>query len=272
MTTRVRGGSGLGDAIYQRPVIEHLISRGHAVQAMNNWPEVFLGTGAEVLPFSRENIQVLAHYVTGKQRTDTNQWQDICASAGVDDLPFRSTWAVRNAALVEEVRRHAESRPIVLVHGGRIPMDRTDGFGAELLPQQRAFDAILSHLPACYRVAVGKVGQVYPLDCDLDLNGKTSVSDLMDLGATCAGVVGQCSLAIPLAEIFDKPLLVAWSSRGMEYGRHPYIRAITPEKVLSKPSSIFVMDDWNRERLVEAAREFREQCVPRQYLPQEAFS
>jgi len=257
---RIRGASGLGDSIYIRPIAEHFLRQGDEVEVMSAWPEVFLGTGATVLPFRKDNIDVLAHYVQGKYLTNTTQWQDICRSAGVGNLALKTNWEVRNPALVARVRQQAAGRPVVLVHGGRVPMARTDGFGAELLPERRGFDAVLGQLSGTFRVCVGKAAQVYPVECDLDLNGVTSVSDLMDLGVTCDGVVGQCSLAIPLAEIFDRPLLTVWASRGLEPGRHPYIRAIMPGKVLSKPTSSHVMDDWNRERLVEAARAFGELC------------
>lgn len=254
---RIRGGAGLGDAIYIRPIAEHFIRAGEKVTVCSGYPDVFLGTGAKVEPFDRFNIQVLAHYVAGKQDTTTNQWQDICKSAGVS-VPLRFDWTVRNPQLLEAIRADAAGRPIILVSGGRAPMGRTDGFGAELLPERSAFEATLAALDDSFLVQVGKAEPLYPLKADVNLNGSTSIPDLFDLASLCDGVVGQCSFVIPLAEAFDKPLLCVWAAHGMQANMHPYIRAITPQKVLSKPSSRFVIDDWPEEKIRAVARSFRE--------------
>jgi hypothetical protein len=249
---RIRGGSGLGDSIYLRPIVDHFIKAGERVQVCSNHPDVFIGSGAEVEPFGRTNINVLAHYVGGKPNPNTNQWQDICASAGVGEIPLRFDWEVRNKTLIDTIVSDSGRQPIILVHGGRTPMGRSDGFGLELLPDRRAFDAVLSMLHGCYTARIGKGEQLYPLPVTMDLTDGTSVSDLLDIASICDGIVAQCSFAIPLAEIFNKPLLTIWAAGGMSEYRHPYIRSITPSKVLSKPSSKYVIDDWAIERLMDA--------------------
>lgn len=255
---RIRGGAGLGDAIYLRPVVEHFIRAGERVTVCSDFADVFAGTGAKTHPFDRFNIDVLAHYTAGKRDPTTNQWQDICRSAGIDQLELRTDWRVKSRALIDGLRADAAGRRLILVHGGRTPMGRTDGFGRELLPQREAFDAALGALgDDCFLVRVGKGEDLYQLDVDVDLNGRTSVTDLLDLGSICDGVVGQCSFAIPLAEIFDRPLLVVWAAHGMQHNMHPYIRQITPQKVLSKPTSRYVVDDWQAEKIAEVARTFR---------------
>lgn len=253
---RIRGGSGLGDSIYQRPIVDYFVRRGEGVTVCSDYPDVFDGSDARVEPFGKNNINVLAHYVLGKNNSATNQWQDICASARVGDLDLYIDWPTKNFGLVNKLRDMAAGRAIIVVHGGRVPMARTDGFGKELLPEKAAFDATLAALPGCFTVRVGKGADLYPLDVDLDLNGSTSVSDLLDLGGLCDGLIGQCSYVIPLAEAFNKPLLCVWAAAGMHHQRHPYIQQITPQKVLSKASSAFVMDDWPAEKIEEAARSF----------------
>ena len=39
---------------------------------------------------------------------------------------------------------------------------------------------------------------------------------------------------------------------------HPYVRSITPQKVLSKPTSMYVVDDWDGGRIEEGARALRD--------------
>lgn len=255
---RIRGGRGLGDTIYLRPIVQRLIADGEQVTVCCDHPEVFIGTSATVVPFERQRIDILAHYTTGKQRRDTNQWDDICNSAGIH-VPLRFQWEIQSPAFVQRIRDQAAGRPLVLVHGGRVPMGRTDGFGMELLPAQPVFEAVLREVKAttgAFLVRIGKGADLYPLPVDTDLNGQTTVSDLLDLASACDGVIGQCSFAIPLAEVFDKPLLAVWSHRGLEARCHYYIQTITPKKVLSKPTSTHVMDDWPAENIRQIANGF----------------
>lgn len=252
---RIRGGSGLGDSVYVRVVAEHLKRRGEKMIACSNYPDVFDGSAIPVEAFSRTNIQVLAHYTAGKTNLDTTQWQDVCRSAGVEDIPLHFDWSVKNLALAKSLRAKANGRPIVVVHGGRAPMGRTDGFGLEMLPDRAAFDAVLAALRDCYLVRIGKGNQLYPLAADIDLTDSTSVSDLLDVAQICNGVVAQCSFAAPLAEAFDKPLLLVFSERGLR-SSHAYIKTITPKKITGKSTSSFVMDDWTTEKIQEAARAF----------------
>ncbi len=255
---RIRGGSGLGDAIYVRAVAEHFIAKGEPVEACSDYPGIFIGSGANAVPFRRDNIDRVAHYTPHKGRVGTTQWTDVCNTAGINEpIQFRINWSISNRALVEKLRTFADGKPLILVHGGRVPMARTDGFGKELLPHPAAFDVVLEALQDCFLVQIGQAEQVYRLNCDISLNGSTSVCDLLDLGMSCDGAVGQCSYIVPLAEVFDKPLLAVWAAHGMQSNMHPYVKQIRPEKVLSKESSRFVVDDWPRERIEEAARAFR---------------
>jgi hypothetical protein len=240
--------------MYIRPIAEHFVRDGRVVVVCSNFSGVFVGSGVSaVVPFDRFNIDVLAHYTAGKADLSTNQWRDVCNSAGVW-VPLRFGWKVINKQLIESIRTDAAGRRVILVHGGRVPMGRSDGFGIELLPERAAFEQVMDELRDCFTVRIGKGPSLYDFSVDVDLNGATSVTDLLDLGASCDAVVGQCSFAIPLAEVFDKPLLCVWASRGMESNVHPYIRWITPQKVLSKPSSRFVVDDWGREKIAVRVR------------------
>lgn len=249
---RIRGGSGLGDAIYQRPIAEYFVRLGEQVVVCSDHPDVFSGSGAQIEPFRRDRIDVLAHYVAGKNNANTNQWQDVCASAQID-TPLSFEWETKSLSMVEDFRRMAGGKKIVLVHGGRAPMGRVDGFGAELLPKRAAFDAVLNALRDCFLIEVGRGAELYPVRADIDMHNRTTVHDLFDLALMCDAIVGQCSFVVPLAECFDKPLLAIWAAHGMEETRHPYIKAITPKKILSKPSSRYVVDDWAVGKLQEAA-------------------
>lgn len=254
----LRGPSGLGDSIYLRPIAERL-AQSRPVVVLSNYPDVFRGAGVQVKPFSRvePKPEMVAHYVHGKNNPHTNQFQDMCASAKISS-ELRFDWQVVNQKLIDSLRRQADGKQLIIVHGGRTPMARTDNFGIELLPQREAFETVLNELrEQCFLVRVGDHA-VYPLPVDLDLPARaTSISDLVDIGASCDGWVAQCSFAVPLAEAFGKKLLAVWADRGLR-AKSSYVRAITPQKIFSKKESKFIMDNWAVERMKEAARAFRD--------------
>lgn len=252
---RIRGGAGLGDAIYVRIVGEHLAKRDK-VTCCSNYPEAFLGADVTVEAFRKTHVDVVAHYTTARAKKETTQWRDVCDTAKVPYLPLRFEWSVRNLALVTDLRRRAEGRPLVIVHGGRAPFGRTDGLGLKLVPERRGFDEVIGELRDCFLVRVGNAEHRYALDVALDLNGSTSVSDLIDIAATCDAVVAQVSFMCPLAEVFAKPLLAVWSARGL-LSTTEVVRQITPRKILELQSSRFVMDDWTPDHIREEARAFR---------------
>ncbi|MES2634019.1 MAG: hypothetical protein V4669_13680 [Pseudomonadota bacterium] len=252
----IRGGSGLGDSLYVRPVAEHYVRIGHTVTVKSDYPEVFAGARVKVEPFTRQGTNVLAHYSSRKKYAETNQWQDVCINSGAGNLPLKIDWQIRNRALINEVKALANHRPIVMVNGGRPPMGRTDGYGNEMLPSRAAFEQVIAGLTGCFVVEVGKGSEVYPLSADLDLSGKTTPADLLDLASVARGLVGQCSFMIPLAEALDKPLMVVWASAGLKSGIE-FIRLCAPKKILSKPSSQWVMDDAAPEVFEAAMRTFR---------------
>jgi hypothetical protein len=254
---RIRSGRGLGDSIYLRAVVDHLVGAAHRVCALSDYPGIFAGSGASVEPFTREGSMRIAHYSESMPDQSVTQWASILRRAGLPaDVPLRIKWTVQNPALVERIRAQAAGRPLILVHGGRVPMERTDGYGADLIPRREAFDCALGALGDCYRVRIGKAPHLYPLQVDADMNGSTSVADLLDLASVCDGVVAQCSFAVPLAEAFDRPLLAIWAAAGMK-STTTYLRGITPAKVLSKVTSRFAIDNWPAEQIAEAARAFR---------------
>lgn len=255
ITKRIRGGSGLGDSLYLRPICEHLAHDGYRIVVMSNFADVFIDSGCVVEPFRRDRVDMVAHYVGGKRNPATTIWDDICAHAGVT-VPLQFHWQRRNKRLIRQLEQDAAGRPIVLVHGGREPMGRRDKFGIELLPFEDKFNAAIAALDDCFKVRVGRGDTLYQVTCDVDLTNRTSVADVLDIAWASAGVVSMCGFPIPLAEAFDKPALFIWSSRGLASAQQ-FIKTVTPGKMLSKPISRYVIDDQPVEQLQEAARDFR---------------
>ncbi len=257
----IRGGMGLGDALYLQSLVGHLleIHPRESFEVCTKWLEVFapLGDRVRLAPFRRERIDLLAHYSRRKGQP-TRQWQDICIEAGAPrDLELRLTWRRTDEDLVGRVREQAGGRPIVLVQLPRAPMGRTDAFGHEILPDCRMIQRQIDALEG--RVFLVLVGSGAPLfrfrGIDLDLTERTTVSQLLDLGQACDGMLGYCSFFVPLAEGFAKPALFAWSARGL---RAPvvFIRTIRPEKILERASSQWFVDEHPLEEADNARRRF----------------
>lgn len=254
---QIRAGAGIGDSIYLRPIAEWFQRNGTPVRALSEYPDVFRGSEVEVGRFERVRSAphvIIAHYAGGKASTTTTQFEDMCKSAGITkSVPMRFAWEARNHKLLNELRIQAAHRPIILVHGGRAPMGRIDGYGAELMPERGGFEVALAALDDCFLIRVGKGAQLYPLNVDCDLNGKTTVGDILDIASICHGVVAQCSFAVPLAEVFDRPLLGIWSARGLA-SKDKFISAITPHKIYQGARSRHVIDNWDPSRIQEVAR------------------
>ena len=250
---RIRSGRGLGDTLYMQSVVRHLVSKGEKLEVCTDYPEVFDGMKVSFAPFARHNINYLCHY-TKRKTEKTNQWEDIYLTAGLKDVELKIDWNVKNQSLVEEVKSQAEGKKILFVHGGREPMARKDKFGRELLPNGDVFNRTLRELNF-FSVHMGDSELLYPVYADKCLNRQTSVSDLLDIASIADAFYGQCSFIIPLAESFNKPLLVVWSNKGLHSGE-PYIATITPRKILSKKTSTYIVDNWSETQIKERVNEF----------------
>lgn len=256
---RIRSGRGLGDALYLQAIVRHLVARGERLEVCTDYPALYRFPGAvRFAPWSRQ-VRYTAHYTQAKHDERTHQFADMCRLAGIrEQVELKLDWDIHNPALAERVRRAAGGRPILLVHGGREAFGRADGFGLDLLPDAAVFNRIVAALRRrFFAVYVGRGKRLFDVLVDLDLHDTTSVTDTIDLGFIADACFAQCSFVIPLAESFDKPLLIVFAAKGLA-SRTQAVRTITPKKVLSKPSSTYVIDNWDAARINDAIGEFRD--------------
>ncbi len=251
----IRGGMGLGDALYVQSVARHLVERGERLKVHTAWPEVFrpLGESVRTVPFSRLGVQIIAHYPQRKRFLDTTQFQDCCITAGIrEPVELRLDWQATNQRLIGRLKE--AGKPIVFVQLPRAPMGRKDGFGAELLPDCRKIQVAIDRLKA--RALIVQIGSGRPLHTfdgiDIDLADKTSIGDLLDASTAADAFLGYVSFVVPLAESLNKRALLVWSRRGLRSST-PYVKQITPKKVLHKPSCSYVMDDADQQEIEDAA-------------------
>lgn len=255
----IRCGRGLGDSLYLQGVVRHMLANGGLrMRVKSDYPDVFrpLGQRVEVVPFDRKNIDIVAHYSLRKNIDGTTQWQDCCIQAGIrEPAELRLDWQIVNERLADSIC--ASGKPVLVVQLPRTPMGRTDGFGANLLPDCRAIQLLIDGAKDSHTIV--QIGAGEPLyrfkGIDIDLANRTSVSEMLDVAAVADRFLGYVSFIVPLAESFHKPGLFVWSARGLRDG-HPYIRRITPAKVLHRPTSRHVLDTAAPDELREALHAF----------------
>lgn len=255
----IRCGRGLGDSIYLQSIARHLAERGEQLVALTDYPDLFrpLEGRVGVAPFTRLNVDIVAHYVTRKGFPGSDQFEDACRAAGIrGPVELTLGWQPRNHELIRRVR--ASGRPVVCVQLPRAPMGRTDGFGKELLPNCSVLQHLITQLRTeAFIVQVGSGEPLHRFEgIDLDLAGQTSVADLLDVVSASDGCLGYVSFIVPLAEALQKPALLVWSHKGLRAPQR-FIRQITPQKVLHRKSSLHVVDSWDEPRILEVLYAFR---------------
>lgn len=235
---RITGASGFGDSIYLRAVAEHL-GKNHVY--LTNYPEIFDGFSVERFS-KRADLNV--SYVPFKGRPETTQWNDTCDAAGMSrGAEFSFPWTVKNHDLVESLKARGR---ILYVHLPRPPMNNHTGRTMDLVPDYNVMQKCIDWLRGRGFVAVqiGKGDRLFNLDIDIDLSDQTSVSDVVDIASVSTAFIGQCSFMTPLSEVFNGPSLTVFARSGLN-SANPFFSQITPAKVLSKPTSIHIVDDWD---------------------------
>lgn len=256
----IRCGRGLGDSLYLQGVVRHLVEKGQRLHVMTDWPQVFtpLKDKIEIHPFTRERIDIIAHYTLRKSYKGTTQFQDCCLQAGITEkVDFRLDWKPTKLDMINKVKCQANGKPILLVELVREPMNRTDNFAIDLLPNyevmQQVFDLIKKDY---FTVLIGKGAAKYVYEgIDLDLRNETDVEDVINLAYISDAIYGYCSFFVPLAESLNKKAMFVWSRKGL-VSSEQFIRTITPEKILHKDSSFYVIDNWDQETITEKVDEF----------------
>lgn len=244
MPTVLRGNSGLGDAIYLRPVAEALKARGNDLVATTQYPEVFTGSSVPAIPFSKKTTDWRVSPGERKSKP-TSQFEDMCIIAGLGEkISQRIPWVRQNQRLVDEVTHKADGRPVMLVKSSYMPFGRRDTFGKDMMPRYEVMDDFLGRHREFFRVLIGgEIAQQRKFaNIDLSLFGRTTVCDLFDLAGIAACAVSQVGFTVPLMESQGQRVMAFFSRSGLN-SKEDYLRKITPNKILNLPTSAHVVDD-----------------------------
>lgn len=229
---------GLGDAIYLRAIVLHLLKRGDDPTVFTRWPGVFADlpikvksvedvTGQEDL---RHAMYCLFCRVPAVKALD--QFALACLQAGIlEPVQLRIDWPVKNRALLDDVRKRANGRRVLMFQ----PVKKANKEQEALRPKRDAFSRYVAERNE-FRVKVGSPSHIMEGDtspCDLDLTGKTTVQDVFDLASAVDVVFCEPCFLLPLAESMDKPVVCMFSRRGFA-SKVERVYNVTPERLFHK--------------------------------------
>jgi len=254
---RIKCASGFGDAIYMYPVAKHFIEQGEKdITLMTNYSDIFKALPVKTIHHTKDWATHKISYCGNKYKAGTSQFQDVCLAAGVPtDLEFKVDWSLRNKDLIENIRKMAtrKGRRILVVAGPDKPFGRDDEFGIELTIDFKRYDDLLSRIHQdWYIVQICKQQPIHKLKyLDVNLMGKTTPSDVMDLISIADRTMGQVGHILPISECLGTPGLI-WFSRSGLNCENRFINSIKPEKVIHyRDTMLHVIDDWSTDKLLK---------------------
>ena len=109
---------------------------------------------------------------------------EACRAAGIfEPVELKLDWPQPSGPAVDRVL--AAGKPVLCVQLPRAPMGREDGFGHELLPDQRAVQRLIDAVKDVATVV--QIGAGEPLHqlkgIDVDLANRTTIKELIDVVA-----------------------------------------------------------------------------------------
>lgn len=267
---KIKCASGLGDAIYMRPIVEYYYKRGYKVEVMTDYDVIYDDLNVLTTKHSKSDTHLeldmpwkKISYCIRKYKPETTQFEDVCLQAGIPvTTPFNYRWKTRNKDLMGKVKKLAGGKPICLISAPFKPFGRVDNWGHEMTVDFSKMDELIAlNKDKYYYITVNKEKPLYKLNnIDLDLCHRTSVADLFDLVSIADVCMGQVGHILPLSEVFNKPALLFFSANGFKCGIK-FIEAITPGKVIHKKKLIkYVIDDWPIDKINKVFQELR-YCV-----------
>lgn len=235
---------GLGDAIYLRAIVFHVLGNLHGeVTVYTPWPQVFADLRVTVRGMAEiDQATDLRPVAYSRKSTDTvernslDQFRRACLKAGfTDTISLRMFWRVRNTALLDNIRKQAKGRRIFIYQ----PVKASDNPNQELLrPDVATFNAFVDKYKGCFRIKLGDPGflpaAARDAPCDLDLVGKTSVQDVFDIASIADVIFCEPCYLVVLAEAMDKPFTCMFAKRGLasEVGS---VSDVNPQRIFNKP-------------------------------------
>jgi hypothetical protein len=249
---KLNAPKGLGDAIYMRAIALHLLDRKKDVKVLTWWPDVFFDLPIKITSANDYTNDDDLHHAMACLHCRVpairalDRFKLTCFQAQIlEPVELRLGWKVRNQKLVDEIKQCADGRQIMLYQPRKMSKD---GDQELTRPERAQFNTFVNRQrKGFFRVKTGHPHYVQDdtdLGCELDLFGKTSVTDIFDIAAVSDMIFGEASCFLPnLAESLDKPFTCMYARRGLAAVSRKRVWGIRPEFMIHKKHLATVIYD-----------------------------
>jgi hypothetical protein len=236
---RVRGASGLGDAVYLYPIVKHF-SKAEDLIIYNNFPQLFKGLG-EVKPYTRN---VTPHIDCGypkRSKLPGTIFESMLACAKIKtELKIDYDVSDANVLLPDNY---------IVVSNLYLPMNSQRS--ACMKPNEQWFKSIVKELSKQYKiVVVGNNEYQYKGESYIDMTNKTSPIDLLHLVSNAELVFTQCGFLVPMAQALDTNVFTVFSQES-KLSKDYLIKGITPSLICEK-NNIGIYDNIPQQEVLHA--------------------
>lgn len=237
----IKGESGLGDSIYLYPIVKsYLDNVTEPIAVYSNYPEVFQDLKCLVLPFSknRDDEAKIFSYLPNKSNSETTILEDITASCSYQ-INFHKEHKIKNHDLIKNILRNkTNNKKICIIRyiEPRHNNKRIDNLDCD----PNIINRFISEFQKDYYFVGIGTSNYHNITCDMDLMGKTSVSDLFDLVFISDLVIAQVGYTVPLCELIHKNNIAIFPQKWQT--ANPFLKTITPNKICGKYTSC-IYDD-----------------------------
>jgi hypothetical protein len=230
----LHGSLGLGDAVYMWPVVKYYSAIRDDVVVVTRYPELYATLKCQTV--HPEEIQD-CHCSARTLREETNIYEDTLIMSGIESRPpleINFEWTTR---------KYKTSKPVCVVRTPSFPV-KGDESARCMVPNPDIYQRIINAFrDRVYFVSIGwAVNMQEKLEAELDL---TEIKALHEYFSALAGadlIMTQPGHCVPIAEAMGKPLLTIFSAPGLVSQEKRY-RFTTPKKILTKPTSHWIVDD-----------------------------
>jgi len=224
--------SGLGDSVYAQPIIAEAIKNKSNVAVYSNFPDIFSGLNCTVLPYKATGARYDIRYLADKSNQSTTQYYDMCKRANIF-TPFKL--------------RKKNNTPIIdgeylLFRPPSLPM--RSARSVKLLPAVGAYYRLIQSF-GMKLVASGNTEDIinYHYPYDIDMVGKTTVEEYLNLCEHATKIVTYPCNLVPLGEGYGVDTTVMFSRQGLDCD-DSFLNTITPQKIIEyKEKTSWVIDD-----------------------------
>ncbi len=241
------GSKGLGDALYLRAAVLHLLRRGEKVKVYTKWPDVYsdlpVSVGEHRLGFDNETVRRFASSIyLSAAPLGVDEFTFCCRKAGIEEtVEWRIDWKVRNKTLLDRIKRSAGDRKIFIYQSLKVPRN---GDQAALTPIRESYNSVITAHADFYRIRLGHPPFVMndtSAPCELDMFGKGFVLDTLDICTIGDLFFGQTCFVPQIAGALGKPSICMFSRRALNSDR--WIKRETPEWCIHKKELTTVLYD-----------------------------